>query len=202
MKKKLPLIIIFLVSFMAAKPSGYIETLVVNPDGSDKDSWGEGVSAKDLYIWGRTQGVYLLPDRAPLRDNYAALIHRDGTKIKIRNLNPGRRYFLHLDIAAFRNPDKKNISSRLEVTVRSAAGSRLLADRGFFEGGSDPFPVLPVPYAFTHTGSIEIILREMSNRKVSWAVWDMILSTGRQLPPVIKIPKTKKRLEIRDRLRE
>ncbi len=202
--KLLCVILVFGASILTAKTTPFAEILVINPDGTEKGGvWGEVMAARDLYLWGRSVGLFLLPDKLPVKDDHAAVIHRDGTLVKMDNLHPGKRYFLHIDVVAFRNPDKKDISSRLEVTVQcTSLGSKLLADIRFNDIEEGGIPVLQIPYACTHTGTIEILLREHSNRKVTWAIWDMVLATENKLPPKIKIPVSKKKLEIRDRLRE
>lgn len=196
MKKVLILMICFLILFpagglFAEVKKSHLEVMVINPDGVMKSqNWGEVVTSRDLYIWGRTMGLYLVPDQAPLKDNRAAIIHRDGTVITAENLHPGKSYTLFIDPVVFRNPDNRDISSRLEVSVRcEGLGTRLLADLHFSQMSRKGVIALRVPYIFSHTGCLDIVLRERSNRKTTWALWDMILVAGDTLPFSMKMKK-------------
>jgi len=176
---------------LSGEKKSYLEVMVINPDGVVKSqNWGEVVTSRDLYIWGRSMGLYLVPDQAPLKDNRAAVIHRDGTVITAKNLHPGKSYTLFIDPVVFRNPDNRDISSRLEVSVRcERLGTHILADLHFSEMDRKGVISLPVPYIFTHTGCVDIVLQERSNRKTTWALWDMVLIAGDTLPSQIRIKK-------------
>ena len=199
--KKLMIQIICVLLFLPAgglisgEKKSYLEEMVINPDGVMKSqNWGEVVTSRDLYMWGRTMGLYLVPDHAPVKDNRAAVLHPDGTVITVQNLHPGKNYTLFIDPVTFRNPDNKDISSKLEVSVRcERLGTQILAELHFSEMGQKGIIALPVPYIFSHTGCVEIVLRERSDRKMTWALWDMILIAGDTLP--LQIQKKKPVLE-------
>jgi hypothetical protein len=184
--------------------------IVINPGSSDaasfSASWGHVRDSRAIYNWGRNLLIFLHPDSGPVSDGLAAYLGPEGTTILDgKGQKPEAAYSLWIDFAVFRNPDRVVIPSTLKVFVSGGQYAfRELA--GFTFNEMKPGAVrISIPYELTVSGDMRIMLKEYSQGRNTWAVWDIILSDSTELPPIaVPAPdnKGKKRLEPRHNILE
>jgi hypothetical protein len=184
--------------------------IVINPGSSDaasfSASWGHVRDSRVISNWGRNFRIFLYPDSGPVSDGLAAYLGPEGTTIlDVRGLKPEAAYSLWIDFAVFRNPDRVMIPSTLKVFV-SGGQYPFREVAGFSFNEMKPGAVrISIPYELTVSGDIRIMLKEYSQSRNTWAVWDIIVSDSPELPAAAAPApdnKEKKRLEPRHNILE
>ncbi len=179
-------------------------TIVLNlgekNDQSFTYSWHDVVTFKDIYRWGRSRGIELLEDNAPIVDSRARFISKFGSTIRISNLKSDHRYRVWIDFVIFRRIDKSNIVSRLEIFM----DKKLVETLNFGEVGMSNNPYgLEIPYDLSIDGNVEIIFVEHSPMGGFWGVWDLVVSDSNELtglPFKEKRDRAERGISIKDRV--
>jgi len=159
--------------------------------------WSDRTKAYDIYRWGRSQGLFLVDDKAPLIDKYAVFVSPYGAEFEIKNLNKFKDYILWIDFVRY-NGDKSKISSRLKIF----ADGRNITEIIFKDLLSEGLYKIVIPRDLIYDGSVKIRMEEFAEKTGYWGIWDMIVSSEK-LPDNIKRTmktKEKRKLKIKEKL--
>jgi hypothetical protein len=165
-------------------------------------SWHDVVAFKDIYQWGRSRGIELLEDSAPVVDGRARFISKFGSAIRVSNLKSDHRYRVWIDFVTFRRVDRSGIISRLEIFM----DKKLVETLNFGEVGMSNNPYkLEIPYDLSIDGNVEIIFIEHSSMGGFWGIWDLVVSDSNELTGLLFREKRKgadRGIDIKDRIVE
>lgn len=183
------LIIMINVFFITNPCSNYsyskdrsFHTIVLNLDGRNDHSfiysWHDAITFKQIFRWGRSEGIELFDDSAPVVDRRARFISKFGSKIKVSNLKSDRKYRIWIDFVHFHGVGDGDIISRLEVFM----DDKLVKTLNFGEIGKNNNPYkLEIPYELSADGDVEIVFKEHSPMGGFWGIWDVVISDSDEL---------------------
>jgi hypothetical protein len=189
------LFIVLLLSFTPIEASKRCSSSVTvyNP-GSVKwkesaAGWDGILKSRDIYNWGRSRGGYLIEDRGPVVDGSAAYVSSRGSEIVLRNIKQGCFYRLWIDFVGFRFSGEKNIAEVLRIYIgREDKGYRLLKVIRSIDLHSSKMEYIDIPYGMTQNDTFHIVFGDYSTRNGFWGIWDMVLTTGREMPASGTLP--------------
>jgi hypothetical protein len=181
-------------------------TIVLNLGEKDDKgfiySWHDVVTFKDIYRWGRSRGIELLEDNAPVVDRRARFISKFGSTIRVSNLKSDHRYRVWIDFVIFRRVERSDIISRLEIFM----DKKLVETLNFGEVGMSNNPYrLEIPYDLSIDGNVEIIFIEHSSMGGFWGIWDLVVSDSNELTGLLlreKRDRADRGIDIKDRIVE
>ncbi len=154
--------------------------------------WDEILDSRTIYNWGRSRGIYLIEDRGPFVDNRAAYVSSRGSKIRLKNIKRGCFYRLWIDFVGFRLYGKRGESEVLRIFIGSEdAGYSLLKVIKFPDLDSSKMQYIDIPYEMTVHDTLVIVFGDYSARNGFWGIWDIILTSGRELPSILTRPPKK-----------
>lgn len=161
---------------------GSFHTIVLNLDGRNDHkfiySWHDAITIKQIFRWGRSEGIELFDDSAPVVDQRARFISKFGSKIKVSNLKSDRKYRIWIDFVHFHGVGDGDIISRLEVFM----DERLVKTLNFGDIGKNNNPYkLEIPYELSADGNVEIVFKEHSPMGGFWGIWDLVISDSDEL---------------------
>ncbi len=160
---------------------------VYNP-GSTKwkkyaSGWERILKSREIYNWGRSRGGYLIEDRGPVVDGSAAYVSSRGSKIVLTDIKQGCFYRLWIDFVGFRFSGEKNPPQVLRISIGSEEkGYRLLKIIKFEDLNRKKMEFIDIPYGMTVNDTFDIVFGDYSTENGFWGIWDMVLTTEREIP--------------------
>lgn len=166
----------FIFLSAAVKPH-YVVNFGGNTDCPVK-GWTNTGKYEEIYRWGRGRKLFLIGDLSPVADGTASFVSKFGSSVELSNLSQHSQYTLWIDFVKFRDVEKSDISSRLEIY----ADREKIAEFDVKKLPEDKYAAVDIPDEITFKGGCVITFREYSMNTGMWGVWDMIISEGSAFP--------------------
>ena len=171
------------LSLYSADTNGYL--LVINPGSSSSESlmkgWEPPITRSEIAAWGPGKGFVVEDDREPVVDHMAAYVSSRGSVVSIGGLSRGVCYRVWIDFVRIRY-GKDGPPSTLKIFA-AAPGFEKRSVETFLQGDcAEGYRHFDLPLDMTSMGSVELIFVEYAPRPGNWGVWDIIVSSGPDLP--------------------
>lgn len=177
--------------------------LVINPGSplSEKHmkEWTSPLTRHELAEWGAGRNVTLEDDQGPVVDNIAAYVSANGSTVSIEGLRRGVRYRVWIDFVRFRYGAGGPATMLKILAAAPGTGKRLV--ESLVPGDTDGCHRLVLPEDISSNGSVVLTFVEYARRPGSWGVWDIIITSGPELPSRSSLPGEESiNLDINDRI--
>lgn len=186
--KLIPLLIIFAASLLYLYAEPLLKVITdprKNINSIEMHNWGEYISEKSIFEWAASRGMELIQDAPPVINREAFFVHRYGSDIILKDVDPSLDYYLYIDFVRYSERTRDRFDSVLNIHL-----SPLKGDSGvFFEKNitqnqlkEDELFILEIPRKISTRGPFRMNFREKARIKGYWGIWDIILATEKNLP--------------------
>ncbi len=179
------------LSLDTAYSDGNDYILVINPGSPASEKhmkgWLSPLTRHELDEWAANRRFSLEDDRGPVVDNVAAYVSDRGSTVSVEGLRRGVSYRAWIDFVRFRYGSAGPVST-LKIYASAPGTEKRLVESlvlGDNDGGCHR---LELPVDLTSYGSVELTFVEYARRTGSWGVWDIIVTSGPDLPPKGGLP--------------
>lgn len=194
------LVLIDLPVARAVEQNKEVHTVILNTSFKKpkfNNSWLGTLTQKKIKKWGKTRGLFLVPDSGPVIDGLAVFVSKHGSEIIVTKLEKGF-YRLWIDFVVFNKNRTVKVPSSLEIYIDKKLLKIIKFDK--ITPAKNPF-ILEIPYNCTVDGKIVIYFKENTSVEGFWGIWDIILSNSHSLPDLAQRYRNQKnKMTVSDRV--